>query len=413
MSGKKLWRSKRNNRSLPPGQHHIPHVLLLIDTASVQGRGFIHGIGRYALEHGPWSIQFITYRALDSLPPQWLKEWRGDGIISRTSNESLLRMLWSSKFPVIELHGHPKMDVAQVRLDVEKEVQMVVEHFLSCGLRQFAFFSFGDAWSVRSHLRNYRRLLEARGYDCHAYQPPESQHSAPVWRESQRPGLIRWLRELPRPIGVFTPGDNHSMLLLDMCREVDIPVPEEMAILGLGNDPVICGNVRPTLSSVDLNAPRIGYEAAALLDRIFHGKKDKEAIFIPPSHVAVRQSTDLVAIEDSDVAQAVRMIREFACKGIEVSDIAENIGLSRRALERRFRQCLGRTPKAEIMRVRIERAKRLMAETDQTSENIGHKSGFSSLAYFHKVFRREVKMKPQAYRKMQRLSRNSGESTMN
>jgi LacI family transcriptional regulator len=407
MTDSKLPRRRKKNRSLMPRHRHIPHVLLFIDTASSLGRGFIRGIGRYAQEHGPWSIQFIMYRALDSLPPQWLKEWRGDGIISRTANENLARMLRNTKIPVVELHGHPKISVPHVKIDVESEVRMVVEHFLNCGLQQFAFFSFGDAWSVRPHVEIFCRSLKEQGYGCHRYQPPASNRIMPMWHESQRPGLVKWLRSLPRPIGIFTPGDIHSMLLLDMCREIDISVPEEMAILGLGNDPVICETVRPTLSSVDLDAPRIGYEAAELLTQIMAGKKTKEVILVPPSHVAIRQSTDLVAIEDADVAQAVRMIREFACQGIDVSQISNEIGVSRRALERRFRHYLGRSPKAEIMRIRLVQAKSLMAETDKTSESVARNSGFSSLAYFHKAFLREVGMRPQAFRKKQRIARNS------
>jgi LacI family transcriptional regulator len=129
--------------------------------------------------------------------------------------------------------------------------------------------------------------------------------------------------------------------------------------------------------------------------------------------VVARQSTDLVAINDADVARALRMIREHACKDIDVSRLANEIGLSRRALERRFRQHVGRTPKGEIMRLRIERAKTLMAQTDHTSESIALKSGFSSLEYFTKVFHRKVGMKPQAYRKMRRISRDLGNAPEN
>jgi LacI family transcriptional regulator len=127
--------------------------------------------------------------------------------------------------------------------------------------------------------------------------------------------------------------------------------------------------------------------------------------------VVVRQSTDLVAIEDPDVAQAVRFIRESACSAIDVNRVADVVGMSRRGLERRFRQYLGRSPKAEIMRVRMTHATRLMAETDETSESIAKKCGFSSLEYFTRVFRRMIGMKPQAYRKMRRISRDLGVST--
>lgn len=402
---------QKKDRSAMPSPKHIPRVLLLVDTAAPFGRAVIKGVGRYALENGPWSIQFV-YRVLDSLPPQWLKAWHGDGIISRTVNLKQARILWKTKLPLIELHGHPKIGESQIRVDVVKVAQMAAEHFLSCGLRQFGFFSYGEAWWIKSYRDAFSQTIEERGYDCHCYIPPPSEPSIPTWRESQRPGLTKWLRALPRPIGIFTAGDIHSAFLLDFCRELNISMPEELAILGMGNDSVLCDTVRPTLSSLDVDAQRVGYEAARLLDRMMAGKPAKDVVYVPPSHVVVRQSTDLVAIEDADVAQAVRIIRESACTGIDVAQVAQNVGLSRRSLERRFRQFLGRTPKDEIMRVRIEQAKLLMVQTDQTTAGIARKCGFSSLGHFTKAFRRVVGIKSQAYRKMRRSSRDLRETVV-
>jgi LacI family transcriptional regulator len=384
---------------------HLPRVLLFVETSGAFGRDVIKGIGRWALENGPWSIQY-EYRSLESLPPQWFKQWNGDGIISRTVNAKQAKILQEAKLPLVELHGHPQFGISQVNVDVDRLAELAVEHFWNCGLRQFGFFTFGDAWWIRLHLEAYCRVLQGRGHECRIYQPPTSQRSVPAWHESQRTALIEWISALPRPIGIYTVGDIHSVRLLDVCHELDIAVPEEIAILGLGNDDVICETVRPTLSSIDVDARRIGYEAAGLLSRMMAGKPFEQAIVILPSHVVVRQSTDLIAIEDPDMVQALRLIRESACTGIDVGRVAEEIGLSRRALEQRFRKLLGRTPKAEIMRIQIEHAKMLLAQTHKTSESIAHKSGFSSLEYFTRIFRRKTGMKPQAYRKMRWISRD-------
>ncbi len=224
------------------------------------------------------------------------------------------------------------------------------------------------------------------------------------------PHLIAWLRSLPRPIGILTPGDLHAVQLVDVCRAIDITVPEEMAILGRGNDPMICETVRPTLSSLDLDARRVGYEAARLLDQKMSGQKTHGIVYVSPIGVAVRQSTDLMIIEDADVVQAMQYVRDFACTDIDVPGVAERVGLSQRVLERRFLQYLGRTPKAEIMRVRIDRAKMLLAKTDYSRESIVQKCGFTSPEYFSKAFHRLVGMKPQTYRKMHRISRDTGEN---
>jgi LacI family transcriptional regulator len=375
----------------------------------------IDGIAQYSLEHGPWSIEFED-RGLQSLPPGWLSEWRGNGIISRTADTKMARFLRGTKLPIVELLGHPDIGGAEVLVDSNSGGRIAVEHFLNCGLRQFGYFSYGSTWWTRLLERGFLQALEGHGYPCHSYMPPEERHGKdpsiwPVWHEIQKPRLRKWLQALPRPIGIHTAGDLHAMRLLNICREMDIAVPEEIAILGIGDDTMICQSVRPTLSSIDLNTQRIGYEAARLLDLKMSGKPTpKERIDVPASHVTVRQSTDLMVIEDPDVVEAMRFIRSRACSGVDVLRVAEEVGLSRKALERRFQRYLGRAPKSEIMRVQIERAKALLTRTDQTLESIVHRCGFASLKYFSRAFRREVGMPPNAYRRMQRMARDSEET---
>jgi LacI family transcriptional regulator len=231
--------------------------------------------------------------------------------------------------------------------------------------------------------------------------------NVPLWREQLLPSMTEWLHSLPRPVGIFTPGDLHAVRLMNLCRQLEIAVPEEATILGRGNDPVICETMRPTLSSLDVDPRRVGYEAAALLDRLIAGDKAKDPILVPPSHVEVRQSTDLMAIEDRDVVQAIQFIRDYACTDIDVTRVAREVGLSRRMLELRFEKYLGRTPKAEIMRLRIEHAKMLLARTDSNRESIARRCGFAAPEYFSKTFHRIVGMKPHTYRQMRRVSRNS------
>jgi LacI family transcriptional regulator len=395
------------------GRRRTPHVLLLVDTAGAYGRGVVEGIGRYALEHGPWSIQF-EYRALDSAPPEWLHRWKGDGIIARTSNAAQARALLATDRPVVELFGHPRVMQPQVKLDLAAEANMAVEHFLNCGLRHFGYFSYEEVWWIKAHREAYTTELVERGCRCHVFKAPESRRAMPVWRDQLRPALFRWLRLLPRQIGIYTPGDLHAVRVLDACREARIAVPDHVAILGRGNDPVICETVRPTMSSLDPDPRRIGYEAAGLLARKMAGKAAPDVLLIPPSGVAARHSTDFTVVEDADVAQAIRFVRQSACRGIDVSRVAREVGLSRRALEIKFRQYLGRTPKAEIRRVQIEHAKRLLARSEKKIEAIAHECGHPSAKYFAAAFLREVGVTPHVYRRANRLSqpgrRGSGTS---
>jgi LacI family transcriptional regulator len=386
--------------------YHIPRILLLIETSRAYGRGIVEGIALYAQENGPWSIQFED-RGLEATPPSWLKEWQGEGIIARCITQKQAKLLNATGLPMVELLGNRHIGTAEVTCDDNLMGRMAVDHFFDRGLRQFAFFTYGETWWTRTHCAGFSNALQERGYECNIYQPPRTPDRAlPIWHEYQRPRLIEWLRSLPRPIGVYTAGDMQAVRLLDACRDLNIAVPDEVSILSTSNDPVICETVRPTLSSMDLNSRQIGYEAASLLHRKMAGEKSTGVIFVPPSHIAVRQSTEIMHIEDSDIVQALQFIRDFACTGIDVSRVAEKVGLSRSVLERRFHEYLGRTPKTEIMHVRIERAKMLLAKTDKSSEFVSHKCGFSSLVYFTKAFRREVGVTPRTYRRTQRITRD-------
>jgi LacI family transcriptional regulator len=386
-----------------PKPRRTPHVLLLVETSLAYGRGLVEGISRYALEHGPWSVQFEA-RALDSLPPKWLRNWHGDGVISRTLSLRTAKILQQTRLPLVEMFGNPRIGVAQVRGDCEMMGRMAADHFANNGFRHFAYFTYEETLPIKDHRNPFCQVLSERGAKCHVFEAPLIKKPVSRWDERQRPRIARWLRSLPRPIGIYTPGDTHAVRLLDICRELGIAVPEEVAILGNGNDPVICETLRPTLSSLDLDARRIGYEAARLLDRKMAGKQANEVVLVPPSHIAVRQSTDAVVMNDPDMVQAMRFIRDFACTGIDVARLADEVGLSLSVLERRFRQHLGRTPKAEIMRIQIDHAKRLLAQTDTNCLTVAKKSGFHSLTYFTSAFRRETGMTPNAYRRTNRLS---------
>jgi LacI family transcriptional regulator len=227
----------------------------------------------------------------------------------------------------------------------------------------------------------------------------------PKWRESQRKGVLDWLHGLPRPVGIFTTSAATASRLLDLSRSLGISAPEEIAVITATEDPTICDVTTPPLSSVDLNSSGVGYAAAALLDRLMQGEPPPQhTLWLPPKRVTVQKSTEMFAIDDADVAQAVRFIREHACQGIGVPQVVAAVGLSRRMLERRFRQYLGRTPQKEIMRVRIEHAKMLLSQTDMPIERIAQKSGFPDPTNFARVFMHGAHTPPRKFRNNRHLA---------
>jgi LacI family transcriptional regulator len=408
MAGSESHEDRNTGLRRMPRKRHIPRVLLLIDTAGSVGRHVVRGIGRYALENGPWSLQF-EYRALDSSPPTWLTNWRGDGIIARSADAKTAKLVRETGLPTVELLGDPKR--ADFTYDFQGESRMVVRHFLDAGLRHLAHFSYGDSWWTTRWRDSFRQTVEEHGHTCHHYESP-TVPTRVVFAAHQldQTGLVKWLRSLPRPIGVCTFSDLQAVQLLNACQELGISVPEEIAIVGRGNDVFVCDTVRPTLTSVDLNACLNGFNAARLLDARMAGRQPKTPIPHCPSYVAGRQSTDLVAVPNADVVHAIRYIRDCASTGIKVAQVADEVGISRRLLERRFLEHIGRTPKDEITRVQVQQAQSLLASTDFSCEQVAARSGFGSIRHLSTVFHREVGTSPSAYRKTKRIAGNPDES---
>ena len=210
---------------------------------------------------------------------------------------------------------------------------------------------------------------------------------------------MQWLKPLPKPIGILTWTTNCGREVINACRKADLLIPEQIAVLAADEDELLCELCNPPLSGIALTSERIGYEAAATLDRLMKGRRPTEnLILIEPTGVISRQSTDTLAIDDVDVAHTVAFIRNHAGDQIQVEDVLRNVAVSRSQLERRFQEILGRTPAAEIRRVHLERAKRLLEETDMTIPKIAFASGFGSREYLAYVFKFETGLTPREYR---------------
>lgn len=390
----------------PPRQSTPPRVVILIETSRAYGRGLVEGIGRYVEEHGPWSIYFEEHSIFEPLP-RWVKDWQGDGVIARTSRESDLKMLAAKRLPTVELLAEPDGRFSFVTPDRAAVARMAVDHFMDRGFREFAFFCTDDSWWMRCRQEDFERALQARGYSGHTFAAARRPAARTGREHSQE--VAEWLEGLPKPCGVFCASDLYAARLLTVCRQEGIAVPEEIAVLGVDNDSVMCSVSYPPLSSIELGSRQIGYQAAALLDRMMSSKgAKKEVISVQPETVVERQSTDTLAIEDADVAQAIRFVRQHACEGLDVGQLADAVGLSRRTLEQRFRKTIRRTPKQEIMRVQMDRAQKLLAETDMSVEMVCRRSGLGAFKYFARFFRRLTGLSPSEYRSRRRAGRQRG-----
>jgi LacI family transcriptional regulator len=380
-------------------------VLLLIETSKIYGRMLLKGIGRYALTHGRWSM-CVDERGLFDRPPDWLRHWRGDGVIFRSNGRAMVDAIRATGLPAVDTnsavvdHGFPL-----AYPDERAVARVAVAHFAERGFRHFAFCSMERARWVQWRRRAYVEHVRGLAHECHCHDAPIRRHQG-SWDQQLRQ-LARWVAELPKPVAVLAANDICGMRLIDACRLAGEAVPDQVAVLGVDNDEILCTLTTPPLSSIDLNAEQIGYEAATRLDRMMRG-----AVALPPLNLVVpngvvqRQSTNALAIEDEQLVAALEFIREHACEGISVTDVVKPARLSRRVLEQRFAATLNRTPKQEIMRTRIERAKQLLRETDLPVTQIAGQMGYASFNYFCTVFRREVGISPLAFRR--RHGRSAG-----
>jgi LacI family transcriptional regulator len=290
--------------------------------------------------------------------------------------------------------------LARVSTDNTEIGKVAADHFLERGLRRFAFCGYDrNDWSGERGQGFIDRLATA-GHSCTAeFHAGVGQ----IYVKAIIDDLARWIDSLPKPIAIFACHDRVAMLLAKTCQYLHVPVPEDVAILGVDDDPLEGGFSSPPLSSVIGSARRVGYEAAALLDKMMRGQPiESKVITVPPAGIAVRRSTDVLTVDDADVAAALRYIRDHATDPVEVSDLVTDLQISRRNLERKFRSLLNRTPYEEIRRVRLAHAKTLLLGTHRSILDVALDSGFPSASTFSAVFNRETGLSPRVFRKLYR-----------
>ena len=375
----------------------VPRVALLVETTRTYTREVLGGVKRFIAAHGPWST-FLELRALDSAPPAWLRDWDGDGILTRTFTQEMADLISRTGLPAVELRAtNLKGDRPFVGMDNASIGRSVAEHFFERGYRQFAAYSLRTERFFIERVQNFVRSVES--YGCRCFELPETlSDSAADWEKSQDT-LINWLSLLPKPVGIFAANDQLGVRLLDACQRAGVAVPEEVAVVGAENEETLCSFATPALTSVRFDGQTVGYKAAELLERLMSGKSVKlRETLIPPKGIIVRASSDELVINDRLVANAVRLIREDANKGLNVDNLCQRLNVSRSTLDRRMKAALNRSPKEEISRIRFREVERLLIETDLTMETIAELTGFTHSHYLQAAFKQIYGETPGGFR---------------
>jgi LacI family transcriptional regulator len=383
-----------------------PKVILMMETSRTYGRSILRGIAKYSHVHGPW----IFYK---KAPFYWgtggikvsldrLLKLDADGIIlreqrKRKQTEEILAMGLPT---VVSPYTEPFPGLPNILTDDAAIGRMAAEYFMHRGFKQFAYCGFGQMyyWSRQRGTSFCKSVAEA-GFETHYYE--RAKQKAPHSWEKEQPILVDWLKSLPKPVGLMACNDDRSQYVLDACRIAGLDVPEQVAILGFGNDELICNLATPPLSSIALSGEKAGYEAAAMLHKLMAGKEITDpTIVVRPTYVMSRQSTDILATENRDVASALRFIHRRAKKErIQVDDVLEAVALSRRSLYKQFAKILGRPVHEEIKRVRVEELARMLVSTNLSISQIASTLGCSDIKNLARYFKKAKGMSLREYRK--------------
>ncbi|MEI8140407.1 MAG: DNA-binding transcriptional regulator [bacterium] len=374
-----------------------PSHKVAIVTGLTEGytRGMLRGVIEFAQSQTSWITRIGPPT---SATIQHLRRWRPDGLILHYEHQH--------QTPYLRL-GIPLVTLCTdgargpfVGVDHGAVGRMIASHFLERGFRHLAYPRFPRPW-CKEREAGLREVFTRGGGVCHfkdITMPVELRRLRDGWVDADHV-LGAWIRTLPKPVGVCS-TDIWSREIATACRLQGVRVPEQVAIIGVDNDELMCEACDPPLSSVAVPWEKIGFEGAALLRRLLNGEPPPTLpILIPPTGVVERRSSAIVAATDPDVATAVRYIQEHAHEPISVNDLARSVGLGQRTLERRFVKCMGASPQRSLRKVRIVRAKRLLTETQLPIKTIAARTGFSSPERLATVFRRHEGQSPMAYRR--------------
>jgi LacI family transcriptional regulator len=386
----------------------IPKVALFLETTAVNDRRVFRGIIKYSQHFGPWVFYakvhpFYMMRGRNlwrkKILPE-LKKWRPDGIIAHVDNQKAGDLLEFGVPTILSplLEPHCPGDYSY-ESDGAAIGQVGAEHLLERGFKNIAFCGYNGIYWSDGLCRCFIERVAKAGFQTYVYESPASAQITFLSEDASHVG--KWLASLPKPVAVMACNDVRGRQVIDACNLLQLTVPDVIAVLGVDDDDLICDSTYPPLSSVSLSTEKTGYEVAELLDKMMHrGQRiAPQKIIINPTHVVARQSTDILAVEDTEVAKAVRFIRTNMGSVRRVDEVVGATSLQRRYLERRFRKALKKSIYEEIRWVQMEWVAKMLLETTMPIYQIASVLGYASGKHLDRPFRKEKGISPAQYRK--------------
>ena len=387
-----------------------PKIAIVLPHNLKEDRAAYRGILEEARRLGPWRC-LLTEGHLDE-QTLGLDRLGIDGAIVHEMARRAAATLAARHIPVVLFEpypdmrraGHPFATAPSVRLDSRAVGVMAADYYLKRGYKSFAYVGEPEElhWSDERR-EGFMAAIEAANFPCAVYGGPYSERERRRW-SAERPRLVRFLKDLPRPTAVLAAMDARAVLVLDACAEAGLRVPEDIAILGVDDDPILCEAAPVALSSIRTGRFRMGQKAAEMLDAMLHGRTPKlREAAIPPLGVVTRESTGYDAMRDPTIARALVFIRTHSdAERIGVGDVVRAAGCSRRYLELRFRAHIGASVKDILLRTKLERVQLLLERTDMPMGEIASVCGFLRDSYLAVVFKRETGLSMTEWRRRHR-----------
>ncbi|MEX2578923.1 MAG: XylR family transcriptional regulator [Verrucomicrobiales bacterium] len=357
-----------------------------------------HGILGYLQEHDPWEV--VSSPEGSSLPLESLGSWDGDGIVAMLETKRQVELAESLSVPVVNLANSLRTPgIATVSSNQRAIGRLAAEHFLERNFRRFGFYGLQGVWYSRERCAGFRDRLGEAGFDCAIHETESSLLADEPWKLNRAP-LGDWLRSLSPPTGVFATHDYRARIVLERCADLGLAVPDDIAVIGVDDDPIVCDFSSPPLTSIRQNGREVGYRAASLLDRLMSGAPvSHEDRLVEPEGLVERGSTRVVAVENASLRACLDLVERYHHEPIDVAWLVSKLGISRRRLETLFREELNRTPHEFLSSARIERAKTILdSDRDLPLKEVAAACGFSEPRRLAVVFRRATGMSPREYR---------------
>ncbi|MNI22153.1 Xylose operon regulatory protein [compost metagenome] len=378
------------------------HIALLIEQANEYTRGILRGFQTYMNRKETWSL-FLG-------DPDWIRGGsivdsdRFDGILALVTNHEIAYAIRSSGLPAVDLSSAGLLpELPCVYADDESVARLGASHLLERGYKSLAYCGNQDSCDSASRGQSFVHFVEQQGLTCSLLSMSRIEMAA-SWVDGGR-RMVDWMASLPKPLGIFVSDDTLGQRVLEACLLAGLSVPQEVGVISVGNDSLLCGLSAPPLSSIAQDTASAGYRAAALLDRMMNGERiEHESYPIEPLGVVARLSTDAAFTRDSLVSDAVRFIRSHAHRDINVEDVLQHFHISRRALEMRFRKALGQTPHEEILDTKLQLVKQLLADYGLTLPMVAERAGYKHSEYMSAVFKKRFGVTPGEYRRQCRES---------